>query len=70
MSQQSAEVLKHFMHIHSVSVAEFARAVDVSRFSIYRYLKGAKIQPKVARRMEENILKNYRVFLPHEKLID
>ena len=70
MSQKSAQLLKNFLHTHSITISEFARITDVSRFSIYKYLSGSPISRKVALRIEKNVLEKYRICLPHEKLID
>ena len=69
MSEESARVIKLFLDTHNISIAEFARVTDLSRWTIYKYLKGGRIQPKAARKMEKTILEHYRIFFPHEILI-
>lgn len=69
MSKESAKIIKDFLQLHRISITEFAKVTDLSRWSIYKYLKGGNIQPKAARKMEKNILEEYRIFLPHEKLL-
>lgn len=69
MTKESAQVIKEFLHTNRITISEFARVTDLSRWSIYKYLKGGNIQPKAARKMEQKILEEYRVFLPHEKLL-
>lgn len=69
MSKESAEVLKKFLIDNHVTKTEFCKFAEISRFSLYKYLAGANIHPKTAKRIEKNILTYYRVFIPHEKLI-
>ena len=70
MSDNSARVLKEFLQRNRITKSEFCRVADISRFSLYKYLGGANIHPKAAKKIEQKILETYRVFLPYEKLID
>jgi len=70
MSEKSAGVIRQFLETNKISQSEFARVTGLSRFSIYKYLGGGKIHPKAAKKIEEKVLEKYRIFLPHEKLID
>ncbi len=69
MSQESAKIIKEFLHQNCISIAEFAYIVDLSRWTIYKYLKGGNIQPKAARKIEVKVLHEYHILLPHEKLL-
>jgi len=70
MSKKSALIIKSFLEENRITISEFARVTETSRFSIYKYLSGAPIHPKKAKSIEEKVLKQYRIFLPYEKLID
>jgi predicted transcriptional regulator len=70
MSHKSAEYIEKFLHDHHLTISAFARMADISRLSVYKYLSGSRIHPKTAKKIEDNLLKNFRVFLPSEKLID
>lgn len=70
MSDKSARVLKEFLQQNRITKSEFCRVADISRFSLYKYLAGGNIHPKAAKKIEQNILETFRIFLPHEKLID
>lgn len=70
MSDKSARVLKEFLQQNRITKSEFCRVADISRFSLYKYLAGGNVHPKTAKKIEQNILETYRMFLPHEKLID
>lgn len=70
MSKKSAEILSTFLKDFSVSQSELATLSGISRFSIYKYLRGHPIHPKKARALEDTIKNHWRVFIPFEKLID
>ena len=70
MSENSAQVLKDFLKKNHITQTEFCTVTEISRFSLYKYLRGGNIHPKKAHKIEQKILEKYRIFLPHEKLID
>lgn len=70
MSKKSAKVIKDFLEQNKITITEFAKISGISRFSVYKYLGGSNIHPKTAKKIEINILKHYRIFLPYEKMID
>lgn len=70
MSEKSAQVIRNFLHTHNLSQLKFAELAGISRYSVQKYLQGARIHPKTAKKIEDNIKDNYREFLPYEKLID
>lgn len=70
MSEKSALIIKNFLNLHRLTQQQFAHYAGISRYSVQKYLKGLRIHPKTAKKIEQNILKNLREFIPHEKLID
>ena len=70
MSEKSAEVIKNFLKTECLSISEFARLTGLCRFTIYKYLEGGNVHPKAARKIENGLKENLRIFLPAEKLID
>lgn len=70
MSQKSADFLRKFLSHHNLTQTKFAQLAEISRFSVQKYLRGCRIHPKTAKKIEDNIRTNYREFLPYEKLID
>jgi len=70
MSEKSAKILRDFIARKNWTNLQFAQHAGISRYSIQKYLKGSRIHPKTAKRMEDNLKDNAREFLPFENLID
>lgn len=68
MTKKSAQILKDFLYSNKVTITEFAKVCEISRWSVYKYLSGENIHPKTAKKIETKILQTYRIFLPAEKL--
>ena len=70
MSQKSAQILNEFIQSRGLKKIDFAKMTYISRFTLYKYLKGAPIHPLKARSIEENIQEKFRVFIPAEALLE
>ena len=69
MSKESAQIIKNFLYENDLTIAQFAKIVDLCRWTIYKYLNGGNIQPKVARRMERLTTSGYKISLKSKKLL-
>jgi transcriptional antiterminator len=70
MSEKSAQFIKEFLDENAISITELAEVTNLSRFTIHKYLKGAQVSSKAARRIKKAVLEVYDVHLPINKLID
>ena len=70
MSEKTATELKKFLDDHAMRVTDFARAAEISRFSVYKYLNGSRISPFNARKIERKLIENRDIFLSHKRLLD
>lgn len=70
MSEESARVLKQFLKNNNLSISEFARISEISRFSVYKYLDGSNIHPKTAKKIKDNVSEYFTSLSPDEKIID
>ncbi len=69
MSKESAQVIKEFLQRNNVTITEFAQFIDVCRLTVYKYLKGGKIQRKVAKRINTAVSYHYGISIPMDKLL-
>lgn len=69
MSLRSARRLQEFLDEYCLTKAEFAKLAGISRASLYNYLGGDNVKEHTAKKIEENLIKNLRAFLPFEQLV-
>lgn len=69
MSKESSLLIRTFLQRNQLSITEFSKMANISRWSIYKYLRGENIHPKTAKRIEDSVPRKYKEFLQHEKLI-
>ena len=70
MSEKSAKIIQNFLHENKLTIAEVAEIFDLCRWTIYKYLEGGDIQPKVARRIERLTREGYKISLKSKKLLE
>jgi predicted transcriptional regulator len=70
MSEKTALLLKDFLRLKRLTVTDFARASQLSRMTIYKYLNGENIPLRSAKKIEKGLLEKYDLYLPHKSLID
>lgn len=69
MEDTPVHIITNFLYTYSVSKAEFSRISGVSEKSIYKYLNGEPIHRLKAKQMAEAMWKNYKHYVPVEKLM-
>lgn len=70
MSKESAQTIKSILQRHQWTHEKFAEEMNINLVTVWRYLKGCPISPKVAIRIKNKMKKLKGEKISLEKLID
>lgn len=70
METKASKLISEIMNKKAWRIVDFARYAEIHRGTVYNYLEGKKVRPGKAQHIEKALMKNARIFVPWEKLVE